>query len=254
MCQFLQKAVADPIQPSKTTKVISADALHDDLRSTPSTSIPGYRSQIKMQTPDSKGILQRDKIYTSPRPSNLEDDRKRYTTPSSAQYGISKADTRLTSTATADGRITSEGPSFAYDFSSNIHGGHMKPFGASLPDQWRAPKLFDTNETAIMSGIKIGHADLTHNALGAQDVGLLSLLGATVAVAPQQLTYNRPAADGFDEGEDLAAMRRQQAALDRLPRFAPTLQLQQDVKEFKKELRMCVHFPFVRRAILTRTH
>lgn len=86
----------------------------------------------------------------------------------------------------------------------------------------------------------MGHTDLRDGALGTQDIdiGLLSLLGATVITTPQHMMYNRPTTDLFDGSEDLAAMRRQQAALDSLPRFTPTLQLQQDIKEFKKDLRM----------------
>ena len=236
MSKFLQRKIAHPTELLKPTISVSADALHDNLLSTPSTSIPGFRSPNSTRISDSRCLLQRDN-YASPNLRNPNNASNLYMTPSTVQFDLSSKEKRLTWTDTADDRIGSRTQTSSHGFSSNIHGRQCEMrFGATLPDQWRAPKLFDTNETAIMSGIKMGHPDLMD---GVQDIdiGLLSLLGATVAT-PQQMTYNRPDTDGLDGSEDLAAMRRQQAALDSLPRFTPTLQLQQDIKEFKRDLRM----------------
>ena len=242
MSQFLLKKVAHRTELPEPTISVSSGAHHDDLLSTPSISIPGFRSPNSTRISDPRCLLQRDN-YASPNSRNLNNANNRYTTPSSVQFDLSNKERRLTWTDTADDRISSRTETVSHGSSSNIHARQYEMrFGATLSDQWRAPKLFDTNETAIMSGIKMVHPDVMDGALGTQDIdidiGLLSLLGATVAVTPQQMTYNRPTTDGLDGSEDLAAMRRQQAALDSLPRFTPTLQLQQDIKEFKKDLRM----------------
>jgi hypothetical protein len=106
----------------------------------------------------------------------------------------------------------------------------------------RAPKLFETNETAIMSGA-VG--TLTSAGTGKYNdnvgffgedptVDLLAILGMQRVPTPNFL-YAPPKPE---DPADYEAVKRQREALERHPRFAPTLELQTEIKQYKKELKM----------------
>jgi hypothetical protein len=109
----------------------------------------------------------------------------------------------------------------------------------------KAPKLFETNETAIMSGA-VG--TLTATGIGKNNdnigyfgedptVDLLAILGMQRVPTPNFL-YVPPKPRGDEDPADYEALKRQREALERHPRFTPTIELQMEMKQYKKELKM----------------
>jgi hypothetical protein len=106
----------------------------------------------------------------------------------------------------------------------------------------RAPKLFETNETAIMSGA-VGTLTSAGTGKYNDDIGyygddptvdLLAILGMQRVPTPNFL-YAPPKPE---DPADYEAVKRQREALERHPRFTPTLELQMEMKLYKKELKM----------------
>lgn len=106
----------------------------------------------------------------------------------------------------------------------------------------KAPKLFETNETAIMSGA-VGILTAAGSGYNNDDlayygddptVDLLAILGMQRVPTPSILYVPPKPVDPAD----YEAVKRQREALEKHPRFTPTLELQMDMKDFKRELKM----------------
>lgn len=108
-----------------------------------------------------------------------------------------------------------------------------------------APKLFETNETAIMSGA-VGILSAVYKGINNENIGyigedptidVLSLLGMQrISIPHMQYAPLKP--DEDEDHADFEALKRQLEALESYPRLRPTRELQLDIHQYKKELKM----------------